>query len=79
MAIIGYIRYHQVNLAISSKVINLPRLWNKLSFWTGSIVCMGISIVANFQARSSLFIHLIGAAMIFGTALVYFPIEVRDH
>ncbi|KAF2896218.1 hypothetical protein ILUMI_09955 [Ignelater luminosus] len=77
MAIIGYIRYQQVNIAIKSKTIHLPIIWNELSFWTGAIICIGVTIAANFQARFALLIHLIGANMIFGTGAVYIIIQTR--
>lgn len=73
-----YVRYRQVNFAIDYKVIHLPKIWNELGFWTGNIVCIGISIVANFQETSLLLVHIIGGAMAFGTLAIYFGIQVSS-
>ncbi|KAF2896219.1 hypothetical protein ILUMI_09956 [Ignelater luminosus] len=77
MAIMGYIRYQQVNIAINSKIISLPIIWNELSLWGANIMGIGISVVGNFQASFSLLIHLTGAVLIFGTAMVYCVIQTK--
>lgn len=72
-----YVRYRQVNIAISSKVIDLSKTWNEVAFWSGNIICLGVSIVANFQETLVTSVHLFGATTAFAVVIVYFVIYVR--
>merc|ERR1712141_842077 len=50
-----------------------PRLllWNDVGLFIGFLSTLGLCIVANFQEKSILSVHLLGATMTFGFGVVY--------
>lgn len=78
VAITMYIRYRQVDLAMSSNDIVLPTKWNEIAFWSGNSVCLGVSMVGNFQRSTMTIAHFIGAFLAFGIAAVYIVAQVNS-
>jgi len=69
-----YVRYKQVEGYVDDVKIEhtetVEKL-NKFSMIVAVFVCLGLSIVANFQETSVIIVHFIGAIMTFGLGTVY--------
>lgn len=71
-----YIRYRQIDFAISRETIPLRKKWNSTALVVGVLGCLGMSLVANFQETTVVAIHGLGAVMAFGIGSAYFIIQV---
>lgn len=71
-----YIRHRQVGFAIESTQIRLSKRWNTAAMVVGTMGCLGMSLVANFQETSIVAVHGLGAMLAFGIGSAYFIIEV---
>lgn len=69
-----YIRYKQVSGYVDDiRIENSPLVdkLNKASFAVAVLICLGMSLVANFQETSVAIVHFVGAMMTFGLGTVY--------
>jgi len=69
-----YVRYAQVSGYIDDIRIENSYLVDKLNkagLFLAFIICLGMSLVANFQETSVLQVHVIGAFMTFGGGTIY--------
>ncbi|XP_071481918.1 DNA damage-regulated autophagy modulator protein 2-like, partial [Diadema antillarum] len=66
-----YIRYKQVELYTGhSYPYSLHRV-NKICLVLGTLACLGMSLVANFQETNVIAVHFFGAFILFATGAVY--------
>ncbi|XP_044258904.1 DNA damage-regulated autophagy modulator protein 2-like [Tribolium madens] len=71
MLITMYVRYRTLQLIPQRRYLKAFQVLNRCSNLFGSLSCLGISIVANFQEKSEITVHFIGAFMAFGVGAVY--------
>lgn len=72
-----YVRFLQVREII--KKHNFPQKnqqLNKITLFIGLNACLGCSLVANFQETSMLYVHWMGAIMLFVLGAVYQSFQV---
>ncbi|KAK4883222.1 hypothetical protein RN001_006541 [Aquatica leii] len=72
-----YVRYRQVDFAIKSNNVRISQKWNEISVVIGYLICLGITVVGNFQQNTVLYIHLIGALVTFGGTAIMFILQTR--
>nr|XP_026692660.1 DNA damage-regulated autophagy modulator protein 2 [Ciona intestinalis] len=69
-----YIRYKQVDgylEKLEMTKFNIVNRLNKIGMFFSVLICLGISLVANFQETSVLYVHLVGAMLAFGLGTLY--------
>nr|XP_039270431.1 DNA damage-regulated autophagy modulator protein 2-like [Styela clava] len=69
-----YVRYKQVEsflIKLSDHDVRKVYRVNKISWYFGIAISLGMSLVANFQETSVLGVHLFGALLTFGGGTVY--------
>ncbi|EEZ98295.1 DNA damage-regulated autophagy modulator protein 2 [Tribolium castaneum] len=71
MLITMYVRYRTLQLIPQRRYLKAFKPLNSWSNLFGSLSCLGISLVANFQEKSEITVHFIGAFMAFGVGAVY--------
>ncbi|KAK5650439.1 hypothetical protein RI129_001468 [Pyrocoelia pectoralis] len=79
LGINNYIRYRQIDFALTMRNIGLKRTWNEMSLWCGNMVCFGVTLVGNFQQSTVVYIHLIGAFMTFGGTAIFFILQFYNR
>lgn len=72
-----YVRYRQIRyLCINEEVAKKVRNLNNVSFSIACVCVLGMLVVANFQETNALIIHVIGANLCFGGAVIWEIIQV---
>lgn len=74
-----YIRYRQVDIAITNGDFSDMSKWNRLSWWLAIFFATGTSVVANFQETAILPVHMLGAMIAFGAGSLYFVVQVSNY